>query len=126
MIGVFWTFSLILLLGETGAFTVVPVSFLCPSAKEQASSRSSPAARSTAGSSNGLFPLFMGRAAAVRANTKAKTDMKKAKTNAIYGKKIIVSIIVIIGTFSFSTATRTHHTQLTFPIFPLDGSQTRW
>jgi YebC/PmpR family DNA-binding regulatory protein len=36
--------------------------------------------------------LFMGRAAAVRANTKAKTDMKKTKTNALYGKKIIVAV----------------------------------
>lgn len=34
----------------------------------------------------------MGRAAAVRASTKAKTDLKKAKTNAIYGKKIIVAV----------------------------------
>jgi YebC/PmpR family DNA-binding regulatory protein len=37
-------------------------------------------------------PLFMGRAAAVRANTKAKTDMKKTKTNAIYVKKIIMAV----------------------------------
>ena len=29
----------------------------------------------------GLQPLFMGRAAAVRAATKSKTDAKKAKTN---------------------------------------------
>jgi transcriptional/translational regulatory protein YebC/TACO1 len=34
----------------------------------------------------------MGRAAAVRANTKAKTDAKKAKVNALYGKKIIVAV----------------------------------
>lgn len=34
----------------------------------------------------------MGRAAAVRASTKAKTDMKKAKTNAVYGKKIIMAV----------------------------------
>lgn len=34
----------------------------------------------------------MGRAAAVRAATKAKTDMKKAKTNAVYGKKIIMAV----------------------------------
>ena len=34
----------------------------------------------------------MGRAAAVRASTKAKTDGKKAKTNAIYGKKIIMAV----------------------------------
>ena len=36
--------------------------------------------------------LFMGRAAAVRAATKAKTDAKKAKTNALFGKKIIVAV----------------------------------
>jgi len=39
-----------------------------------------------------VIPLFMGRAAAVRASTKAKTDAKKAKTNAIYGKKIIMAV----------------------------------
>jgi hypothetical protein len=37
-------------------------------------------------------PLFMGRAAAVRAATKSKTDMKKAKTNALYGKRIIMAV----------------------------------
>lgn len=36
--------------------------------------------------------LFMGRAAAVRAATKSKTDAKKAKTNALYGKKIIMAV----------------------------------
>jgi len=39
-----------------------------------------------------LSPLFMGRAAAVRAATKSKTDAKKAKTNAIYGKRIIMAV----------------------------------
>lgn len=39
-----------------------------------------------------LSPLFMGRAAAVRAATKGKTDAKKAKTNALYGKKIIMAV----------------------------------
>lgn len=39
-----------------------------------------------------LSALFMGRAAAVRANTKAKTDMKKTKTNALFGKKIIMAV----------------------------------
>ncbi len=39
-----------------------------------------------------LSPLFMGRAAAVRAATKSKTDAKKAKTNATYGKKIIMAV----------------------------------
>lgn len=39
-----------------------------------------------------LAPLFMGRAAAVRAATKSKTDAKKAKTNAVFGKKIIMAV----------------------------------
>jgi YebC/PmpR family DNA-binding regulatory protein len=39
-----------------------------------------------------LSPLFMGRAAAVRAATKSKTDAKKAKTNALFGKKIIMAV----------------------------------
>ena len=39
-----------------------------------------------------LSALEMGRAAAVRAATKAKTDSKKAKINAIYGKKLIMAV----------------------------------
>ena len=39
-----------------------------------------------------LTPLLMGRAAAVRAATKSKTDDKKAKTNALYGKRIIMAV----------------------------------
>ena len=39
-----------------------------------------------------MSPLFMGRAAAVRAATKSKTDLKKAKTNALYGKKIVMAV----------------------------------
>lgn len=39
-----------------------------------------------------LFTLFMGRAAAVRASTKAKTDGRKAKINASFGKKIIMAV----------------------------------
>ena len=39
-----------------------------------------------------ISPLFMGRAAAVRAATKSKTDAKKAKTNATFGKKIIMAV----------------------------------
>lgn len=35
---------------------------------------------------------LFGRAAAVRAATKGKTDAKKAKTNALYGKKIIMAV----------------------------------
>jgi transcriptional/translational regulatory protein YebC/TACO1 len=34
----------------------------------------------------------MGRAAAVRAATKGKTDAKKAKVNGYYGKKIIMAV----------------------------------
>jgi hypothetical protein len=44
-----------------------------------------------------LSPLFMGRAAAVRAATKSKTDDKKAKTNALYGKKIIMAVKQVSG-----------------------------
>lgn len=36
--------------------------------------------------------LYMGRAAAVRANTKAKTDAAKAKNNGRYAKKIIAAV----------------------------------
>ena len=36
--------------------------------------------------------LFMGRAAAVRANTKARTDAAKAKNNGRYAKKIIMAV----------------------------------
>ncbi len=39
-----------------------------------------------------ISPLFMGRAAAVRAATKGKTDAKKAKVNGYYGKKIIMAV----------------------------------
>jgi transcriptional/translational regulatory protein YebC/TACO1 len=39
-----------------------------------------------------LNPLFMGRAAAVRAATKSKTDGKKAKINAVFGKRIIMAV----------------------------------
>jgi len=42
--------------------------------------------------SSSTTALFMGRAAAVRAATKSKTDAKKAKTNAAYGKKIIMAV----------------------------------
>lgn len=38
-----------------------------------------------------LSPLF-GRAAAVRAATKGKTDAKKAKINALFGKRIIMTV----------------------------------
>ena len=48
--------------------------------------KASPASPST--STTALF----GRAAAVRAATKGKTDAKKAKTNALYGKKIIMAV----------------------------------
>ncbi len=51
-----------------------------------------PPATSTNSNVSRLSPLFMGRAAAVRAATKSKTDAKKAKTNALYGKKIIMAV----------------------------------
>jgi len=37
-------------------------------------------------------PYSWGRAAAVRAATKGKTDAKKAKVNALFGKKVIMAI----------------------------------
>eukprot|EP00585_Thalassiosira_rotula_P013140 CAMPEP_0196129482 /NCGR_PEP_ID=MMETSP0910-20130528/106_1 /TAXON_ID=49265 /ORGANISM="Thalassiosira rotula, Strain GSO102" /LENGTH=298 /DNA_ID=CAMNT_0041388583 /DNA_START=15 /DNA_END=911 /DNA_ORIENTATION=+ len=43
-------------------------------------------------STSRFSPLFMGRAAAVRAATKGKTDAKKAKVNGYYGKKIIMAV----------------------------------
>jgi hypothetical protein len=47
-----------------------------------------------------LSPLFMGRAAAVRAATKSKTDGKKAKINALFGKKIIMAVKQVSLVFS--------------------------
>ena len=61
---------------QTAAFS--PVGITTPLTTTQGASRTS--------------PLFMGRAAAVRAATKSKTDMKKAKTNALYGKKIMMAV----------------------------------
>eukprot|EP00979_Chaetoceros_neogracilis_P007600 scaffold1606_cov301-Chaetoceros_neogracile.AAC.3 len=51
-----------------------------------------PSSSSTTSTNRTSSPLFMGRAAAVRAQTKGKTDAKKAKTNAVYGKKIIMCV----------------------------------
>lgn len=51
-----------------------------------------PSVVSTTQATSRVSPLFMGRAAAVRAATKSKTDAKKAKTNALYGKKIIMAV----------------------------------
>jgi hypothetical protein len=65
---------IVLLAGNAFAFTVVP--------KVQ-----SQAVRETS-----CAPLSMGRAAAVRASTKAKTDSKKAKVNAAFGKRIIMAV----------------------------------
>eukprot|EP00523_Entomoneis_sp_CCMP467_P002892 CAMPEP_0168745390 /NCGR_PEP_ID=MMETSP0724-20121128/14587_1 /TAXON_ID=265536 /ORGANISM="Amphiprora sp., Strain CCMP467" /LENGTH=260 /DNA_ID=CAMNT_0008793089 /DNA_START=40 /DNA_END=820 /DNA_ORIENTATION=+ len=57
---------------------------ICPT-QSMANTNASPSLRES-------LALFMGRAAAVRASTKAKTDAKKAKTNAVYGKKIIMAV----------------------------------
>lgn len=48
--------------------------------------------RSSGSLSVGRMNLFMGRAAAVRAATKAKTDGAKAKNNNRYAKKIIMAV----------------------------------
>lgn len=73
----------IFLMGSTiscsvDAFSIAPHSQHLPS-KDATVTRNRPTR---------LSPLFMGRAAAVRAATKSKTDAKKAKTNALYGKKV--------------------------------------
>lgn len=76
-----------LLVSGAAAFTVP---------QSTAVARSSPTRPSVADdartSTARLSPLFMGRAAAVRAATKGKTDAKKAKVNAYYGKKIIMAV----------------------------------
>lgn len=72
---------LIFLSENATAFTVVP----------QVTGRPTTTAADQATTTR-LSPLFMGRAAAVRASTKAKTDMKKAKTNALFGKKLIMAV----------------------------------
>mmetsp|Transcript_19380 Transcript_19380/g.23088 ORF Transcript_19380/g.23088 Transcript_19380/m.23088 type:complete len:295 (+) Transcript_19380:144-1028(+) len=77
----------LLLVENASAFTVAPSHLhLLPS--QQTTTTATPTTPSTARFS----PLFMGRAAAVREKTKSKTDAKKAKTNAIYGKRIIMAV----------------------------------
>jgi len=78
----------LLLLGEASAFSVLlndvivrSKALISPSQQQQPPT-----------AFRRLFALEMGRAAAVRASTKAKTDAKKAKTNAVYGKKIIMAV----------------------------------
>ena len=72
-------FVSVLLLSNVNGFT--PSNLVAPSGIEQAQTHNSR-----------VSPLFMGRAAAVRAATKSKTDAKKAKTNAVFGKKIIMAV----------------------------------
>ena len=72
-------FVSMLLLSNVNGFT--PSNLVAPSGVEQAQTHNSR-----------VSPLFMGRAAAVRAATKSKTDAKKAKTNAVFGKKIIMAV----------------------------------
>ena len=78
-------YSLLCLLGvlfavnRINAFSIVPHTAVSPTLLGSRHSQRVP-------------PLDMGRAAAVRASTKAKTDQKKAKTNAAYGKKIIMAV----------------------------------
>lgn len=63
-----------------------------------------PAANQRASSTRRLLPLFMGRAAAVRAATKTKTDAKKAKINAVFGKRIIMAVKQVSATMLKSRA----------------------
>mmetsp|Transcript_9902 Transcript_9902/g.23888 ORF Transcript_9902/g.23888 Transcript_9902/m.23888 type:complete len:284 (+) Transcript_9902:126-977(+) len=69
--------SLTTLLSSTAAFSPLSGVPSSPLAAEHASR---------------VGPLFMGRAAAVRAATKSKTDAKKAKTNAVFGKRITMAV----------------------------------
>ena len=97
----------LLLTGGASAFTVPRPSSCSPSrltrprealdnAPPAAARPSSSAASSSSSSSSRCrspaSSLFMGRAAAVRAATKGKTDAKKAKINGYYGKKIIMAV----------------------------------
>ena len=63
----------VLLASSATAFTVIP----------------STPSTSTA---SAVSPLFMGRAAVVRAISKGKTDARKSKANGTYGKKIIMCV----------------------------------
>eukprot|EP00581_Thalassiosira_minuscula_P036422 CAMPEP_0184443738 /NCGR_PEP_ID=MMETSP0740-20130409/729_1 /TAXON_ID=385413 /ORGANISM="Thalassiosira miniscula, Strain CCMP1093" /LENGTH=294 /DNA_ID=CAMNT_0026812163 /DNA_START=30 /DNA_END=914 /DNA_ORIENTATION=- len=76
-----------LLLSGASAFTTVTQ----PASISRTCSPAGPTVEDAA-STTRLSPLFMGRAAAVRAATKGKTDAKKAKVNAYYGKKIIMAV----------------------------------
>lgn len=74
--------SALLVLGQVTGFSLAPVKN-----NHVASIISNDNARPSA-----VSPLFMGRAAAVREKTKSKTDAKKAKINAVFGKKIIMAV----------------------------------
>lgn len=78
----------VLLLENISAFIVAP-SHLRHHVPSQTSTKTSTSVTNPAPR---LSPLFMGRAAAVREKTKSKTDAKKAKTNAVFGKKIIMAV----------------------------------
>mgnify|MGYP003564989412 CR=1 FL=1 len=77
--------SLLFLAGSVHSFTVIEPN-------NHARKTNNPSCRAPADNAFRLSPLFMGRAAAVRAATKSKTDAKKAKTNAVFGKKIIMAV----------------------------------
>lgn len=78
----------VLLLENISAFIVAP-SHLRHHVPSQTSTKTSTSVTNPAPR---LSPLFMGRAAAVREKTKSKTDAKKAKTNAVFGKRIIMAV----------------------------------
>jgi YebC/PmpR family DNA-binding regulatory protein len=79
-------FFCLLLIGATSAFTSV--------LRQAVSTLRTPEATigKECSAAFRLSPLWMGRAAAVREKTKSKTDGKKAKTNAIFGKRIIMCV----------------------------------
>jgi transcriptional/translational regulatory protein YebC/TACO1 len=71
---------------------IKPITLLSFAAFTCSATAFSPSSGFSVGTSRTTCPLFMGRAAAVRAQTKGKTDMKKAKCNATFGKKIIMAV----------------------------------
>lgn len=81
----------LLLLGETSSFTSILRQAVLKSKVSTCDTTASPHECSSAAFPR-LSPLFMGRAAAVREKTKSKTDGAKAKTNGLFGKKIIQAV----------------------------------
>jgi len=80
------TVAAAILLSRVSAFTIPHSTTVFPTSVAQPTSEQKSSTRFIR-----LSPLF-GRAAAVRAFTKGKTDAKKAKVNGYYGKKIMMCV----------------------------------